>query len=106
MVHERWAEENKPELYWPMLQTGRRWPALGIAARQDGQYGARSQPFLPAAAPRQVQREIVPMRPRWVCADPATKALVTREVTISADEASAPTRLTKGRENPAALPRE
>ncbi|MFX1672394.1 acetyl-CoA C-acyltransferase [Paraburkholderia sp. A2WS-5] len=88
MVVEGWLGQHKPEIYWSMLQT-----AENVAkryeisrARQD-EYGVQSQ--LRAAAAQAAglfNDEIVPMTVLAGVVDKASGQLVTKEVTIAADE--------------------
>jgi acetyl-CoA C-acetyltransferase len=88
MIMEAWLQQNKPEVYWPMLQTAetvaRRY---NIARELQDQYGARSQQRAAAAqAAGKFNDEIVPITVTMGVADKATGRLFTREVTVSADE--------------------
>jgi len=91
MIHERWIEEHKPELYWSMLQTAenvaRRY---GIDREKQDRYGAQSQQRAArAAAEGRFNDEIVPITVTTATADRAG-ALITREVTLAADEGIRP----------------
>jgi len=91
MIHERWIEEHKPELYWSMLQTAenvaRRY---GIDRERQDRYGAQSQQRAArAAAEGRFNDEIVPITVTMATADRAG-ALITREVTLAADEGIRP----------------
>ncbi len=88
MLREVWLQENRPALYWPMLQTAetvaRRY---GISRERQDQYGAQSQQRAASAqAAGRFDAEIVPMRTTMGVADKASGMLTTREVTIAADE--------------------
>jgi acetyl-CoA C-acetyltransferase len=88
MIHERWLEEHKPELYWTMLQTAenvsRRY---GIPREKQDEYGARSQQRAAAAAAAgKFDDEIVPLAVRMAVADKATKRLFTQEAMLASDE--------------------
>jgi acetyl-CoA C-acetyltransferase len=88
MLYELWLKKNKPEIYWPMLQTAetvaRRY---GISRERQDEYGVRSQQRAAAAqAAGLFDAEIVPMTTVMGVADKASGMLLTREVTISADE--------------------
>jgi acetyl-CoA C-acetyltransferase len=87
MAHEGWLERNKPEIYWPMLQTAETVAKrYGIARERQDEYGARSQQRAAAAAAAgRFAEEIVPMTTTMGAADSSGR-LVTREVTIAADE--------------------
>ncbi len=91
-IREEWLNEHKPELYWTMLQTAeivaKRY---NIAKEAQDEYGARSQQR--AAAAREAGKfndEIVPFKTIAATTDKATGAMMTREVTVSADEGIRP----------------
>jgi acetyl-CoA C-acetyltransferase len=88
MLQDPWLRAHKPEIYWPMLQT-----AETVAKRYDipkerqDAYGVQSQQRAAAAqAAGLFDAEIVPMTTVMGVADKASGRLLTREVTISADE--------------------
>ena len=88
MLGEGWLSQHKPELYWPMLQTAetvaRRY---GISRERQDHYGAESQQRAAAAqAAGKFNDEIVPITVLAGTADPASRQLMTHEVTLSADE--------------------
>ncbi|OON63082.1 acetyl-CoA acetyltransferase [Massilia sp. KIM] len=88
MLYELWLKKNKPEIYWPMLQTAetvaRRY---GISRERQDEYGVRSQQRAAAAqAAGLFEAEIVPMTTVMGVADKASGMLLTREVTVAADE--------------------
>ena len=88
MRADPWLMENKPELYWNMLQTAeqviKRYKIPKLA--QD-EYGVRSQQRAFAAqAAGKFADEIVPMTTIMGVVDKATGRLSRKEVTISADE--------------------
>jgi acetyl-CoA C-acetyltransferase len=88
MLYEVWLRQNKPELYWPMLQTAetvaRRYE---ISRERQDEYGAQSQQRAASAqAAGRFDAEIVPMTVTMGVADKASGMLLTREVTIGADE--------------------
>jgi acetyl-CoA C-acetyltransferase len=88
MLVEPWLKEHKPEVYWPMLQTAetvaRRY---NISRERQDEYGAQSQQRAAAAqAAGRFDAEIVPMTTTMGVADKASATLMTREVTIAADE--------------------
>ncbi|WP_426112685.1 acetyl-CoA C-acyltransferase [Massilia sp. PWRC2] len=88
MIAEVWLKQHKPELYWPMLQTAetvaRRY---GISRERQDAYGVQSQQRASEArANGRFDREIVPMTTIMGVADKASGMLLTREVTVSADE--------------------
>lgn len=88
MLYEVWLKQHKPELYWPMLQTAetvaRRY---AIPRERQDEYGVRSQQRAAAAqAAGRFDAEIVPMTVTMGMADKASGMLLTRDVTIAADE--------------------
>jgi len=88
MLYEVWLKQNKPEIYWPMLQTAetvaRRY---GISRERQDEYGVQSQQRAASAqAAGRFDAEIVPMTVTMGVADKASGMLLSREVTISLDE--------------------
>jgi acetyl-CoA C-acetyltransferase len=88
MIAESWLSENKPELYWSMLQTAEQVASrYDISRERQDEYGVQSQQRAAAAqAEGRFDAEIVPVTTRMALADPASKQIVTREVTVSRDE--------------------
>jgi len=88
MLREVWLTQNKPEIYWPMLQTAENVAKrYNIGKDRQDEYGVQSQMRASAAlAAGKFDAEIVPMTTVMGVADKATGMLTTREVTISADE--------------------
>jgi len=88
MVQEGWLNENKPAIYWPMLQTAETVAKrYNISRERQDQYGVQSQQRAAAArAAGKFDDEIVPMTTVMAVADKDTGQIVTREVTASADE--------------------
>jgi acetyl-CoA C-acetyltransferase len=88
MFKEVWLSQNKPEIYWTMLQTAENVAKrYGISKERQDEYGVQSQ--LRAASAQAAglfNAEIVPMTTVMGVADKASGQLVSREVTISADE--------------------
>ena len=88
MLNEDWILANKPELYWPMLQTAEYVSkTYGISREQQDQYGVRSQQR--AAAARDAGKfddEIAPMTTAMKVVEKATGAESIRTVTVSQDE--------------------
>ena len=88
MLSEAWIAANKPELYWPMLQTAEYVAkTYGISREQQDHYGVRSQQL--AAAARDAGKftdEIAPMTTTMRIVDKATGAESMKEVTVSQDE--------------------
>jgi acetyl-CoA C-acetyltransferase len=92
MIAEAWLSKNKPEVYWPMLQTAETVAKrYNIPKDRQDEYGVQSQLRAAAAqAAGKFDDEIVPMTTIMGVADKHTGMLVTREVTISADEGIRP----------------
>ncbi|MGY8526861.1 acetyl-CoA C-acyltransferase [Paracidovorax citrulli] len=92
MIQESWLVKNKPEIYWSMLQTAENVAKrYNISKDRQDEYGVQSQ--LRAAAALEAGRfkdEIVPITVLAGVADKATGQIVTREVTIDADEGIRP----------------
>ena len=88
MIVETWLKQNKPEVYWPMLQTAETVAKrYNIAKERQDEYGVQSQQRAAAAqAAGKFNDEIVPMTTIMGVADKASGMLITKEVTISADE--------------------
>jgi acetyl-CoA C-acetyltransferase len=88
MLADPWLKEHKPEIYWPMLQTAETVAKrYNISRERQDAYGAQSQQRAAAAqAAGLFDAEIVPMTTTMGVADKASGMLLTREVTISADE--------------------
>jgi acetyl-CoA C-acetyltransferase len=88
MIMESWLAQNKPEVYWPMLQTAETVAKrYNIPRELQDQYGARSQQRAAAAqAAGKFDDEIVPITVTMGVADKESGRLFTREVTVSADE--------------------
>lgn len=88
MIQESWLTKNKPEIYWSMLQTAETVAKrYNISKERQDEYGVQSQ--LRAAAAQEAGKfndEIVPITVLAGIADKASGQLVTREVTLSADE--------------------
>ncbi|MBZ2210004.1 acetyl-CoA C-acyltransferase [Massilia soli] len=88
MLADTWLKQHKPELYWPMLQTAetvaRRY---NIGRDRQDEYGVQSQQRAAnAQAAGKFDAEIVPMTTVMGVADKESGMLLTREVTILADE--------------------
>src|SRR3979409_2355082 len=88
MLNEAWIVANKPELYWPMLQTAEYVArTYDISREQQDRYGVQSQQR--AAAAREAGKfadEIAPMTTTMKVVDKATGAESMKEVTVSHDE--------------------
>jgi acetyl-CoA C-acetyltransferase len=88
MAREDWLTENKPELYWPMLQTAETVAKrYDISRERQDEYGARSQQRAAAAlAAGKFGDEIVPMKVVMGIADKKTARMMAKEVSVSVDE--------------------
>jgi acetyl-CoA C-acetyltransferase len=88
MAKEAWLDQNKPAIYWNMLQTAenvaRRYH---IGREAQDQYGVQSQQRAAAAqAAGRFAAEIAPIDVVMGAADKDTGRLATKTVTVSADE--------------------
>ncbi|HYD80146.1 MAG TPA: acetyl-CoA C-acyltransferase [Paucimonas sp.] len=92
MLMETWLKENKPAIYWPMLQTAETVAKrYGISKERQDEYGVQSQLRAAAAqAAGKFSDEIVPMTTVMGVADKASGMLMSKEVTIAADEGIRP----------------
>lgn len=88
MFQDPWLMQNKPEVYWPMLQT-----AEQVAKRYNmprdrmDEFGVRSQQRAAAAvAAGKLSDEIVAVTTTMAVPDKATGQILMKEVTCSADE--------------------
>ncbi|MGE4072493.1 MAG: acetyl-CoA C-acyltransferase [Lysobacterales bacterium] len=92
MLSDPWLAQHKPELYWPMLQTAELVAKrYSVDKERQDQYGVRSQQLAAAAqAAGRFNDEIVPMTVTMGVADKASGQLLSREVTIAADEGIRP----------------
>ena len=83
-----WLQQNKPEIYWSMLQTAEQVARrYNISRERQDEYGVRSQLRAAAAqAAGKFDDEIVPMTTTMGVVDKESGRIMTREVTISADE--------------------
>lgn len=88
MLAETWLAANKPELYWPMLQTAETVAKrYNIGRDRQDAYGVQSQQRAAnAQAAGKFDAEIVPMTTIMGVGDKESGMLLSREVTISADE--------------------
>jgi acetyl-CoA C-acetyltransferase len=88
MMIEGWLSENKPEIYWSMLQTAENVAKrYSISKERQDEYGVRSQQRAAAALEAgRFNDEIVPLTVLAGVADKATGRLYTKEVTVSGDE--------------------
>src|SRR5712671_1806326 len=87
-INDDWILANKPELYWPMLQTAEYVArTYGISREAQDQYGVRSQQR--AAAARDAGKfndEIAAMTTTMKVVDKASGAESMKEVNVSQDE--------------------
>jgi acetyl-CoA C-acetyltransferase len=88
MLADPWLKEHKTAIYWPMLQTAETVAKrYNISRERQDEYGVRSQQRAAAAqAAGLFDAEIVPMTTTMGVADKASGMLLTRQVTIAADE--------------------
>jgi acetyl-CoA C-acetyltransferase len=91
MLHEPWLLKNKPEIYWPMLQTAEVMAdRYKIPRELQDEYGVQSQRRASAAAAAgKFEDEIVPMTVTMSVVDP-DRGTLHREVTIDRDEGLRP----------------
>ena len=97
-THEDWLNENKPELYLPMIDTaevvGKRY---NISREDQDEYGLQSQ--LRTAAGQQAGRfddEIVPLPTTKMAFDKKTGESWEEEVTLEKDEGNRPSTTMEG----------
>ncbi|HEX7644563.1 MAG TPA: acetyl-CoA C-acyltransferase [Burkholderiaceae bacterium] len=92
MIVETWLDKHKPEVYWPMLQTAETVAKrYNISRERQDEYGVQSQLRAAAAqAAGKFNDEIVPMTTVMGVADKESGMLLSREVTIAADEGIRP----------------
>jgi acetyl-CoA C-acetyltransferase len=88
MIQDVWLAQNKPEIYWSMLQTAEQVAKrYNIAREPQDQYGARSQQrAAKGQAEGKFADEIVPFTTIMGVADKDSGMLMTREVTLTKDE--------------------
>lgn len=88
MIQDKSLKHSKPEVYWSMLQTAEQVASrYNISRERQDEYGVQSQQRACAAAKAGLFRdEIVPITVRSAYADPNTRQLMTREVTLDDDE--------------------
>ena len=91
MLQETWLMKNKPEVYWPMLQTAEQVAKRYHISREAmDEYGAASQQKATAALEAgRFKDEIAPITVLAGVADPVL-GLRTKEVTIENDEGIRP----------------
>jgi acetyl-CoA C-acetyltransferase len=88
MINEVWLKQNKPEIYWTMLQTAEQVAKRYKIPRElQDEYGARSQQrAAKGQAEGKFADEIVPFTTIMGVADKDSGMLLTREVTLTRDE--------------------
>ena len=88
MLKEAWLEQNKPEIYWPMLATAEMVSKrYKIGREAQDRYGVKSQQRAAAArAAGRTKDEIVPIAATMKIVDKNTGQESTRQVTASEDE--------------------
>jgi acetyl-CoA C-acetyltransferase len=88
MISEGWLVKNKPAIYWSMLQTAETVAKrYGISRERQDHYGAESQQRAAAAAAAgKFDDEIMPITVLAGVADPASRQMMTKQVTLSSDE--------------------
>ena len=88
MLEDTWLKRHYPAIYMPMLQTAEIVAKRhGIDRERQDRYGTESQVRAAAAqAAGRFDDEIVPITVRMAVADPVTRAVSTREVTLDRDE--------------------
>jgi acetyl-CoA C-acetyltransferase len=91
MLQESWLKDNKPELYWNMVQTAEQVAKRYGVKRDDmDEYGLNSQlKAAKAAKDGKFDDEIVPMTVKMGLADPRN-GIRTQEVTVTSDEGIRP----------------
>jgi acetyl-CoA C-acetyltransferase len=92
MFRDAWIQENKPALYWPMLQTAETVAKrYSISRDRMDEYGARSQQRASAAeAAGHFKAEIVATTATMATVDKDSGRLMTRQVTVERDEGLRP----------------
>jgi acetyl-CoA C-acetyltransferase len=88
MLRDSWINENKPALYWPMLQTAETVATrYSISRERQDEYGVRSQQRACAAeAAGHFKAEIVATTATMATTDKDSGRLMTRTVTVERDE--------------------
>jgi len=88
MLKEAWLEQNKPEIYWPMLATAEMVSKrYKIGREAQDRYGVQSQQRAAAArAAGKTKDEIVPISTTMKIVDKNTGQESTRQVTAGEDE--------------------
>ncbi len=97
---ESWLEENRPDLYLPMIETADIVAArYGITRQAQDALGLQSQQRTAAAQEAgRFDAEIVPITVTMDVKDKATGAIGQREITIDRDECNRPSTVLEGLE--------
>jgi len=92
MIQEVWLTQNKPEIYWTMLQTAEQVAKRYKIPRElQDEYGVRSQQrAAKGQAEGKFADEIVPFTTIMGVADKESGMLMTKEVTLRKDEGIRP----------------
>src|SRR5437762_5729567 len=88
MMQEPWLVQQKPGIYWTMLQTAEKVAErYHIAREAQDEYGVQSQQRAAAAqATGKFNDEIIPITVTMGVADQETSRVYTKDVTVGADE--------------------
>ena len=88
MFVDPWLGKHKPEIYWTMLQTAEKVAErYRISRERQDEYGVQSQQRAAAAlAAGKFADEIVPIDVTMAVADKETSQILTKPVTLAADE--------------------
>ncbi len=92
MAQEAWLDENKPEIYWSMLETAEMVSKrYGIPREDQDQYGARSQQRAEKARSEgKFKEEIAPLETTMKIVDKDTGATSVKEIIVDKDEGIRP----------------
>ena len=92
MAQEAWLDENKPEIYWSMLETAEMVSKrYGISREDQDQYGARSQQRAEKARSEgKFKEEIAPLETTMKIVDKDTGATSVKEIIVDKDEGIRP----------------
>ena len=92
MAQETWLDENKPEIYWSMLETAEMVSKrYGISREVQDQYGARSQQRAEKARTEgKFSDEIAPFKTTMKIVDKDTGAESVKEIIVDKDEGIRP----------------
>jgi acetyl-CoA C-acetyltransferase len=92
MVHEAWLKEEKPEIYYSMIQTAEIVSArYNVSREKQDEYALQSQQRIAAGqAAGRFAKEIVPLTSTMAVADKVTGEISYKEVTLTKDEGNRP----------------